>query len=89
MDAGLYLELGGHDERFRGWGEEDVEFWYRLSASTPIVRLPRRELHLHHPPVSSEEGRLNKHLLDCIRADQIEPSTAPIGRQDLYAAEVD
>lgn len=48
VEAGLYERMGGHDERFRGWGWEDREFWERLEHNTEIGRLPDRILHLHH-----------------------------------------
>ncbi|HEX3684572.1 MAG TPA: glycosyltransferase family 2 protein [Bryobacteraceae bacterium] len=48
VEAGLYERIGGHDERFRGWGWEDREFWERLEHYTDIGRLPDRILHLHH-----------------------------------------
>ncbi|MBF8296091.1 MAG: glycosyltransferase [Bacteroidetes bacterium] len=49
VEAALYHEIGGHDERFRGWGYEDREFWGRLSRATKIAVLPGRLLHLNHP----------------------------------------
>ncbi len=49
VDAALYHEIGGHDERFRGWGFEDREFWRRLSRATTIAVLPGRLMHLNHP----------------------------------------
>jgi glycosyltransferase involved in cell wall biosynthesis len=48
VEAGLYHRVGGHDERFEGWGWEDREFWERLERHAAIDRLPDRILHLHH-----------------------------------------
>ncbi|MEP6534487.1 MAG: glycosyltransferase [Bryobacteraceae bacterium] len=48
VKAGLYDRMGGHDERFRGWGWEDREFWERLEQHVEIGRLPDRIFHLHH-----------------------------------------
>ncbi|MGA2600866.1 MAG: glycosyltransferase [Bryobacteraceae bacterium] len=48
VEAGLYERMGGHDERFWGWGWEDREFWERLEHHTEVARLPDRILHLHH-----------------------------------------
>ena len=45
----FYRHVGGHDERFRGWGWEDREFWERIERYTPIDRLPDRIVHQHHP----------------------------------------
>jgi GT2 family glycosyltransferase len=45
----LYRTLGGHDERFEGWGCEDTDFWFRARKQVPIRRLPGVTLlHLHH-----------------------------------------
>lgn len=45
--------IGGWDERFVGWGEEDIDFSYRLHRSglTPIFVADRRAAvyHLEHP----------------------------------------
>jgi glycosyl transferase family 2 len=45
-----YFELGGHDERFTGWGYEDVEFLDRLQTRRwyPGSFLPA--IHLWHDP---------------------------------------
>jgi glycosyltransferase involved in cell wall biosynthesis len=48
VEAGLYDRMGGYDERFRGWGWEDREFWERLEHNTEIARMADRILHLHH-----------------------------------------
>jgi tetratricopeptide (TPR) repeat protein len=48
VDTRLYHEIGGHDERFEGWGDEDREFWDRLTQRTPVTRLDGRLLHLYH-----------------------------------------
>ncbi|HVX66545.1 MAG TPA: glycosyltransferase, partial [Bryobacteraceae bacterium] len=55
VEAALYQELGGHDERFRGWGREDREFWNRVSRATRITVLPGRMLHLDHPRPPMED----------------------------------
>ena len=49
VDAALYRQLGGHDERFQGWGFEDNDFWQRLTQAIPVRRWPGRLVHLHHP----------------------------------------
>jgi Glycosyltransferase like family 2 len=53
-----YLQLGGFDEEFVGWGGEDVEFWHRAStrnmdgfASMPIIHL------WHSPQTGKREVR--------------------------------
>jgi hypothetical protein len=44
-----YLAVGGHDERYRGWSYEDIEFHGRLVASGGVRRLPGTLPHLWHP----------------------------------------
>jgi ubiquinone/menaquinone biosynthesis C-methylase UbiE len=55
VELTLYMEIGGHNEGFRGWGYEDREFWDRLARKTNIKRLPGRLLHLHHPPPQMQD----------------------------------
>jgi glycosyltransferase involved in cell wall biosynthesis len=50
VDALLYRDIGGHDERFRGWGREDREICLRLDrAGASPHRLDGCMLHLDHP----------------------------------------
>lgn len=59
-----YFELGGHDERFTGWGWEDVEFLDRLRTRRlyPGAFLPA--VHLWHaPPPAKQQGDLNSDRL--------------------------
>jgi glycosyltransferase involved in cell wall biosynthesis/SAM-dependent methyltransferase len=85
IQAGLYHEIGGHDERFRGWGAEDREFCDRLARSTFIHRLSERMLHLHHPRPKMDDR--------WARANQKLSQTRPmrlynkIGDPDLYRSE--
>ena len=64
VDAALYHRMGGHDERFRGWGKEDKEFWARLKRVTRVSVLERRLLHLEHEPTDpySEQADRNRRL---------------------------
>lgn len=55
VEAGVYDRIGGHDERFWGWGWEDREFWERLERHADIGRLPDRILHLHHEQLQMKE----------------------------------
>ena len=48
VEARLYEEIGGHDERFRGWGWEDRDFWRRLARLTAIETMQGRMHHLDH-----------------------------------------
>ena len=69
-DAGLYERVGGHDERFRGWGAEDREFFDRLNHSVEVGRLPGRLLHLDHAraPMNHAYDRANRDLLRTVTA---------------------
>lgn len=63
-----FLELGGFDEAFVGWGGEDNEFWERCRTRSlwPFGYLPL--LHLWHEPQPEKAKvvpeRLNQKLLD-------------------------
>jgi SAM-dependent methyltransferase len=72
IESSLYNELGGHDERFRGWGREDREFWNRVSRIARIERLPGRMLHLDHPrpPMEDEWALANQRLLESIERNR-------------------
>lgn len=65
-----YLEIGGHDERFEGWGGEDLEFLDRLRTRRlyPGSFLPA--VHLWHPPAPQKRSRHgNLELLESILAE--------------------
>lgn len=82
-----YLSLGGHDERFVGWGGEDNEFIDRLrtvdyseGGFLPVV-------HLWHASAISANPHRNRSLLEsrlAIPADAriAELAAAPFGRVD-------
>ncbi|MDT7786090.1 MAG: hypothetical protein QOF58_4509 [Pseudonocardiales bacterium] len=58
----LFDRLGGYDERFEGWGEEDNDFFYRVEAATRVAGLPVDLHHLDHerpamPGVAAEQHR--------------------------------
>ena len=85
----LYVAIGGHDERFRGWGREDREFWQRLAKTAPITRLPGRLLHLEHevPAMTDAAARANYRLLVQIQRGQASRPALPIGDPNRYAVE--
>ncbi|HEX6728685.1 MAG TPA: glycosyltransferase, partial [Pyrinomonadaceae bacterium] len=87
--SSLYHEIGGHDERFRGWGREDREFWDRLSSVTNIEQLPGRQLHLSHPRPNEEDSwaTANQELYDRIAASPGNGTPPTIGDRYLYQAE--
>lgn len=65
----VYLEIGGHDERFTGWGWEDVEFLDRLKTRRlhPGSFLPA--VHLWHdvPPAKKVRDWNSERLAEILR----------------------
>jgi GT2 family glycosyltransferase len=53
IPKGLVTDVGGWDEHFVGWGEEDIEFAYRVeNARIPIVLTSNSNyygIHIDHP----------------------------------------
>jgi glycosyltransferase involved in cell wall biosynthesis len=88
--SSLYHQIGGHDERFRGWGREDREFWDRLSRVTHIEQLPGRQLHLNHPRPNEEDSwaTANQDLYDRIAASPGNGAPRTIGDRNLYQTEI-
>jgi GT2 family glycosyltransferase len=75
-----YVEIGGHDEAFFGWGAEDDEFMDRLrtlkvgeGAFLPIV-------HLWHPVAQKQDAQRNTDLLASRRALELSKRIAALGR---------
>lgn len=69
----FYLEVGGHDERFTGWGGEDIAFYELAAAHGRIGRGALDMAHLHHarPPVTHADGTMfNEHLPGTTADDQ-------------------
>lgn len=87
--SNLYQQVGGHDERFRGWGREDREFSERLARTLRVKRLAGCVLHLHHPRPQEEDAwaLANRALYEEICEGRAGPAPEPIGRLDLYAHE--
>jgi glycosyltransferase involved in cell wall biosynthesis len=87
--SNLYHLIGGHDERFRGWGREDREFSERLARTVKVKRLAGCILHLHHPRPQEEDAwaLANRALYDEFREGRAGPAPKPIGSLDLYAHE--
>ena len=70
---GTYIEIGGHDERFVGWGGEDLEFLDRLRTRKfyPGSFLPA--IHLWHSPAPQKQsGHRNNDLLRRVMAESTE-----------------
>ncbi len=87
--SNLYRLIGGHDERFRGWGREDREFLDRLTRTAKVKRLSGCILHLHHPRPQEEDtwALANRALYDEISERRSVPAPSPIGDPDLYSQE--
>jgi glycosyltransferase involved in cell wall biosynthesis len=87
--SNLYHLVGGHDERFRGWGREDREFFDRLNRTAKVRRLGGCIVHLQHPRPLEEDcwAVANRALYDRISEGVSAPASKLIGRLDLYAAE--
>lgn len=87
----LYAEIGGHDERFRGWGREDRELWNRLAAIKPIPSVPWTLWHLHHPrPAENDRwARANRSLYSRLRGagPGVESERRDWGDVDRYRGE--
>jgi glycosyltransferase involved in cell wall biosynthesis len=89
IDAKLYRKIGGHDERFRGWGREDREIWSRLAREINIKRLRGRLIHLVHPPVLPDQQLMeaNKQLALRLESNPSEARGHAIGNPMLYSHE--
>lgn len=81
--AELYHRVGGMDERFQGWGGEDIEFNYRFGFDAAYDAYEEPLLHMRHPSYSElrDDGQLiNAHIVPgSWRPDR------PIGQLDQFA----
>lgn len=66
----IYFEIGGHDERFEGWGGEDTEFLQRLRTRRLYPGAYSFGVHLWHPPAPKlVSGDRNRAVLAQITAE--------------------
>jgi hypothetical protein len=70
--------IGGLDERYEGWGKEDMDLLLRLQLATALYYFDDPMLHLHHPPSFELTGNAHIPWLSW------EPDS-PIGRLDRFA----
>ncbi len=57
VPRGLWDAVGGFDERFVGWGWDDIAFWSSCWAfGGGFQRTAGRMFHLWHPPGANEKG---------------------------------
>ncbi len=80
-----YLEVAGQDERFRGWGEEDNQFFRSLYESGPVNKLPGWIVHLFHtrPTMTKSGRRLNEEVLNASR-EYLDPIGSVGKYQETY-----
>jgi len=88
IEPQLYRQIGGFDERFRGFGCEDTEFWDRVSKHTEIRIEAGSLLHMHHPrTVDRDCSAANGRLYNQITSGRIAAWAGPMGNPDLYSGE--
>ncbi|WP_033438686.1 glycosyltransferase [Saccharothrix sp. NRRL B-16314] len=77
----VFEAVGGMDERFEGWGREDLDFVMRVQLATAFDQYDDRMVHLYHPSSALlDSGRtVNAH----IPLLSWQPEEA-IGRVDRY-----
>lgn len=61
-----FFNIGGYDERFKGWGCEDTAFYLTANCLLhEVVRLNEKIYHLWHPrqrKISMNDGTFNKNM---------------------------
>ncbi|WP_416986615.1 glycosyltransferase [Streptomyces sp. T028] len=80
----VYEEIHGFDERYEGWGGEDLDFVLRLQRVTAFRYFDDPLLHIHHPVapgIVRDDGRPAAVLPQLLTW---EPDK-PIGRTDRFA----
>lgn len=77
----VFTAVGGMDERFEGWGREDLDFVLRVQLATAFDQYDDRMLHLYHPSSAllNNGQTVNAHIP--LLSWQPEE---PIGRIDRY-----
>jgi hypothetical protein len=74
----VFDDIGGLDERYEGWGKEDMDLLLRLQLATALFTFEDPMLHLHHPPSFRLTGNAHIPWLSW------EPG-GPIGQLDRFA----
>ncbi|WP_394840135.1 hypothetical protein LVJ94_24935 [Pendulispora rubella] len=79
----IFERIGGFDERYQGWGGEDVDFFFRVELATPLDSYDDTLLHLHHPPgpIPRHDGKKVNARIPWLSWQPEEP----IGRLDRFA----
>jgi len=86
IETQFFMQIGGLDERFRGFGYEDTEFWNRVARHTTIEMLPGTLLHMHHARTVHGGGN-NAFLFRQISNGRLAAWSGPMGDIDKYAYE--
>jgi hypothetical protein len=80
----FYMEIGGHDERFAGWGDEDNAFYRHATGRGAVAHGDLTMAHMHHPRAASvraDGSRLNEQVMQGPR-----PLGTTFGRLRKYSA---
>lgn len=78
ITAELYEEMGGHDERYVGWGSADRDFYVRLEAALghKPQRMSQPLYHMWHPPPDEAQKKANAELFEKAHPDTTEEEAA-------------
>lgn len=78
----MFYKIGGQDERYEGWGDEDNDFYQRLYLNGEVRRLELDIFHLDHPrPVMRVNGeKINKKYIGNLKTSGVD-----IGNIDKYS----
>jgi glycosyltransferase involved in cell wall biosynthesis len=74
----VFDNIGGLDERYEGWGKEDMDLLLRLQLATALCLFEDPILHMAHPPAYNLTGNADIPWLSWV-------PEAPIGRLDRFA----
>jgi hypothetical protein len=79
----VFDAVQGMDERFEGWGREDIDFVLRIQLATAFDQYDDQMIHLHHPSSAwlSDGQTRNAHIPLLSWAP-----TEPIGQIDRFTA---
>lgn len=89
MTREAYARIGGHDQRFEGWGGEDLEFLDRLKTLRRYPGGYAPLVHLWHAPGPKKaSGDRNRQLMDKLRAIPVQERIESLSAsQPVFARE--
>ena len=66
----IFHRIGGQDERYEGWGDEDNDFYQRLYLNGKVRRLEKDIFHLDHPrPIMRIDGeKINRKFIGDLKS---------------------